>query len=176
MSNSIYDKRLAKMIFDNALKSKKLNAWLSRLRKISDIVKDSAVSKLLKDPKITFDDKAKVLTDRLGKMDPLALKLISKLLDKGRLDRMDNVTDEYQRLLDAYHGVEGAEIAEITTAIPLEDKDKLELAKRLTDIIGKPVVIKDAVDPELIGGIIIKIRGRLIDGSIRSKLRDLKGS
>jgi F-type H+-transporting ATPase subunit delta len=176
MSNGVYDKRLAKMVFDNALKSKELNAWLSRLRKISDIVKDSAVSKLLKDPKIPFNDKAKVLTDRLGKMDPLALKLISKLLDKGRLDRMDNVTDEYQRLLDAYHGVEGAELAEITTAIPLEDKDKLDLAKRLTDIIGKPVVIKDTVDPELIGGIIIKIKGRLIDGSIRSKLRDLKGS
>jgi len=50
----------------------------------------------------------------------------------------------------------------------------LNIAKRLTTIIGKPVVLKLKVDPDLIGGIVIKIGDKLIDGSIRSKLDTLK--
>ena len=174
MANSAYARRHAQAVFRIALDRKELNRWQSDLRKIASLVKDEAVFALLENPEISFENKAKVLSERLGDINPLALKLVSLLVTKGRLAMMDDIADEYQRLLDNYRGIEGAEVAEVTTAIPLDDEDRLRLAQRLTSLIGKPVVLKPKVDSSLIGGIIIRVGDTLIDGSIRSRLEALK--
>ena len=70
--------------------------------------------------------------------------------------------------------IEGTEIAEITTAILLDDEYILDISKRLTEMIGKPVVVSTKVDPGLIGGIIIKIGDKVMDGSIKNKLAALQ--
>ncbi len=84
---------------------------------------------------------------------------------------LGDIADEYQRLLDSYRGIEEAEV---TTAIPLDDEDKLRLGERLGAIVGKKVVIKPEVDSSLIGGIVARIGGKLLDGSTRSRLEALK--
>lgn len=174
MPEDVYDKYFAKVIFETALKDGELNKWLSQLRVISDVTEDNSIKKLLMDSTITYADKTKMLSSRLGEIDPLALKMIFMLAAKGKLETIEEITDEYQRLLDSYHGVEGAELIEVITAIPLDEKDKLGLSKRLTDIVEKPIILKAMVDPEIIGGIIIKVGDKIIDGSMRTKLAELK--
>ncbi len=174
MANSTYARRYSQAVFRIALGNKELNRWQSDLRKIASLVKDTALFALLENPEVSFDIKAKVLSERLGDINPLALKLVSMLVAKGRLVMIGDIADEYQRLVDSYRGIEGVEVAEITTAIPLDDEDRLRLAQRLTSIVGKPVVLKPKVDSSLIGGIIIRVGDKLIDGSIRSKLVALK--
>ena len=93
---------------------------------------------------------------------------------KDRLSVIDEIAEEYQKLVDNYRGIEGAEIAEVTTAIELDDKERLALAQRLTDIIGKPIVLKPKVDKSLLGGIVIRVGDKLIDGSVRNKLEALR--
>jgi len=78
-----------------------------------------------------------------------------------------DIANEYQRLLDSHRGIEQAEV---TTAIPLDDEDKLKLEERLGAAIGKKVVLKPEVDSSLLGGIVAKIGDKLLDGSTRSKL------
>jgi F-type H+-transporting ATPase subunit delta len=174
VANSVYVRRYSQAVFNIALQAKELNRWQSDLRKIASLVKDTALFALLQDSELDFDNKARVLSERLGDLNPQALKLVSLLVTKGRLDMIGDIADEYQRLLDNYRGIEGAEVAEVTTAIPLDDEDRLRLAQRLTTIVGKPVVLKPKVDSSLIGGIIIRIGDKLIDGSIRSKLEALR--
>jgi len=174
MANSVYARRYSQAVFRMALDRKELNRWQSDLRKVASLVKEDALFALLENREVSFDNKAKVLSERLGDINPLALKLVSLLVAKGRLGMISDIADEYQRLLDNYHGIEGAEIAEVTTAVPLDDKDKLRLAQRITDIVGKPVVLKPKVDSSVIGGIIIRVGDKLIDGSIRNKLEALK--
>ena len=174
MPEDVYDKYFAKVIFETALKDGELNKWLSQLRVISDVTGDSSIKKLLTDPTIAHADKTKMLSSRIGDVDPLALKMILMLAARGKLETIEEITDEYQRLLDSYHGVEGAELIEVTTAIPLDEKDKLELSQRLTDIVEKPIILKAMVDPDIIGGIIIKVGDKIIDGSMRTKLVELK--
>ncbi len=174
MAKSTYSRRYSQAVFRIALDSKELNRWQSDLRKIASLVNDAALFALLENPEVSFDDKAKVLSERLGDINPLALKLVSLLVTKGKLGMIGDIADEYQRLVDNYRGIEGAEVAEVTTAIPLDDEDKLKLAQRLTSLVGKPVVLKPKVDPSLIGGLIIRVGDKLIDGSIRSKLLSLK--
>jgi len=174
MADNAYAIQHAQEIFKTALESNELNRWQSDLRKLANLTRDAALVSLLEDPKVGFNDKAKELSGRLGEVNLQVLKLLSELVTRGRLAAIDDISDEYQRLVDNHRGIEGTETAEVTTAIPLDDEDILRIAKRLTSIVGKPVVLKSKVDPGLIGGIIIKVGDKLIDGSIRSKLAALK--
>ena len=174
MTVNAYARRYAQAIFRMALEQKDLNRWQSDLRKVAAIMKDSALLSLISNPTITGEEKTKTLTLRLGDVNPLAIKLVLLLAAKGKLAALDDIAEEYQTLVDNYRGVEGTEIAEITTAIQLDYDYQLIIAQRITDIVGKPVLLRPKVDPAIIGGIIIRVGDKLIDGSIRSKLAALK--
>jgi len=157
-----------------ALQEKDLNRWQTDLRKVATLLKDSALATLIANPKITGEEKSKTLAQRLGEINPLVIKLVLLLAAKGKVAAIDDIAEEYQALVDNYRGIEGTEIAEITTAIPLDDADKLKIAQRITEIVGKPVQLRPKVDPAIIGGIIIRVGDKLIDGSLRSKLAALR--
>jgi F-type H+-transporting ATPase subunit delta len=157
-----------------AVEQKEFNVWQSDLRKIASIIRDEALFAFMANREVPLDEKAKALSERLGEVHPMALKLVSMLVAKGRLAMIEDISDEYQQMLDNYRGVEGAQVAEVTTAIPLDDDYKLKLAQRITDMVGRPVVLRAKVDPGVVGGIVIRIGDRLIDGSIRSKLAALR--
>jgi F-type H+-transporting ATPase subunit delta len=170
MATSVYANNLANALFETALKEKELVKWLGELRLISDLVKDAAVSSVLQKASVPLSEKGKLIKDRAGDISAQVLNSVMMLLEKGKLSEMEDVSIEYQRLMDSYHGVEGAEIAEVTTAIPLDEGDMLELGKKLTGIVGRPVVIKAKVDPSIVGGIRIMVGDKLIDGSLRHRL------
>jgi F-type H+-transporting ATPase subunit delta len=174
MAGGVYAKRYAQAVFRMAVEQKELNIWQSDLRKVASITRDEALFAFLENREVPFDEKTRVLSERSGEIHPMVLKLVSMLVARGRLGMIGDISDEYQQMLDNYRGVEGAEIAEVTTAIPLDDNDKLRLAQRITDMVGKPVVLRATVDPGVIGGIVIRIGDKLIDGSIRSKLASLR--
>ena len=171
MARRVYARRYAQAVFNIALEREELDRWQSDLRKMASLGEDAAFIALLESPKLHFDDKARLLSERLGDINPLALNLAYLLLTRGRLAMAGDIADEYQRLLDSYRGIERAEVI---TAILLNDEDKLRLAEYLGAVVGKKVVLKPEVDSSLIGGFIARIGGKLIDGSTRSKLDALK--
>jgi len=171
MVRRVYARRYSQAVFEIALERNKLDRWQSDLRKIASLSEDATFIAFLESPKFRFDDKARLLSERLGDINPLALNLVYLLVARGRLSMVGDIAGEYQRLLDSYRGIEQAEI---TTAIPLDDEDKLRLEERLGAIVGKKVVLKPEVDSSLIGGIIARIGGKLLDGSTRSQLMALK--
>jgi len=174
MTVNTYARRYSQAIFRMALQEKDLNRWQTDLRKVATLLKDSALAALIANPKITGEEKSKTLAQRLGEINPLVIKLVLLLAAKGKVAAIDDIAEEYQALVDNYRGIEGTEIAEITTAIPLDDADKLKIAQRITEIVGKPVQLRPKVDPAVIGGIIIRVGDKLIDGSLRSKLAALR--
>ena len=171
MARRVYARRYSQAVFNIALETKKFDKWQSDLRKIASLSEDATLIALLESPKFRFDDKAKLLSERLGDINPLALNLVYLLVTRGRLGMIGDIADGYQQLLDSYRGIERAEV---TTAIPLDKEDKLRLGKRLGAVVGKKVVVKPEVDSSLIGGIIARVGGKLLDGSTRSKLAALK--
>ncbi len=171
MARKVYARRYSQAVFNIALEREELDRWQSDLRRIASLVEDAALSAVLESPRFHFDDKVKLLSERLGDINPLALNLVCLLVARGKLGMAGDIADEYQRLLDSYRGIEQAEI---TTAVPLDDEDKLRLGERLSAMVGKKVVLKTDVDVSLIGGIIARIGGKLLDGSTRSRLEALK--
>jgi F-type H+-transporting ATPase subunit delta len=173
MATSVYAKNLAKALFEDALKQNELIGWLSQLRLISDVIKDTAVSSVLKNSSLSFTEKSKVLKERVGEINSKVLNIVGMLSDNGKLSEMDDISTEYQGLIDAYHGVEGAGVAEIITAVPIDEDEKLKMGKRITEMLGKPVTLKLSVNPELLGGVIIRVGDKLIDGSVSHRLQTI---
>ena len=171
MARKLYAKRYAQAVFGIALDSKELDRWQSDLMKIAGLGEDGTVIAFLENPKFDFDVKAKLLSEQLVDINPLALNLVYLLLTRSRLSMVGDIADEYQRLLDSYQGVEPAEVI---TAVPLDNEDSLRLGERIGAVVGKKVVIKPEVDSSIIGGFIARIGGKLLDGSTRSKLEALK--
>ena len=171
MARRVYTRRYAQAVFNIALETNQLDSWQSDLRKIASLGEDATFIALLESPKFHFDTKARLLSERLGDVNPLALNLVYLLMTRGRLSMIGDIADEYQRLLDNYRGIEQAEV---TTAIPLDDEDKQKLVEHLGAVVGKKVILKPEVDSNLIGGIIARIGDKLLDGSTRSKLAALR--
>ena len=171
MARRLYARRYAQAVFEIALEKKELDRWQSDLRKVAMLGEDATIVAFLENPKFNFEAKAKLLSEQLVDMNPLALNLLYLLLTRGRLSMVGEIADEYQRLLDSYHGIEQAEVI---TAVPLDDEDRLKLGERIGAIVGKKVAVKPEVDSSLVGGFIARIGGKLLDGSTRNKLEALK--
>ena len=171
MARKAYARRYAQAVFEIALEKKELERWQSDLQKIMVVVGDSSFMAMLGSPKFRFDDKARLLAEHLENVNPLALNLIYLLVNRGKLEIIGDITDEFQHLLDSHHGIEQAEII---TAVPLSDEDKEKLAGSLGALVSKKVAIKAKVDPDVIGGITARIDGKLLDGSTRNRLAALK--
>ena len=171
MTRKVYTRRYAQAVFEIALETKELDRWQSDLQKIADLAKDDTLIAFLESLKIQFDDKARLLSGLLKSINPLALNLVYLLAARGKLRTIGDIADDYQRLLDSHRGIE---MAEVVTATDLDEEDKRRLAEHLSAIVGKKVTLKTEVEPELIGGVIARIGGKLLDGSTRSKLEALK--
>jgi len=171
VARKVYAKRYAQAVFEIARETDELDRWQSDLEKIARLGGDAALNAFWVSPKVHFEEKTKLLSEQLGDINPLALNLAYLLVDRGRLGIIGDIAEKYHSLLNDYYGIEQAEV---TTATPLDDEDKLKLAEQLGMVVDKKVVLEAEVNPGVIGGIIIRIGGKLIDGSILNKLVALK--
>ncbi|MFH1015484.1 MAG: F0F1 ATP synthase subunit delta [Chloroflexota bacterium] len=171
MPRRAYPRRYAQAIFEIAQKANELDRWQSDLQSIAVLVSDAGIKAFLESPKLHFKEKAKLLSDQLEGINPLALNLVMLLVNRGRLHLMGNITAEYQRRLDGYRSIEHADVS---TAVALDKDEVNELTERLGRIIGKKVVIEADVVPAIIGGMVVKVSGKSLDGSIKARLEALK--
>lgn len=166
-------RRHAQAAFQIALERDELDLWRGDLKRISEAMKDPLLVTFLESPKIRFEDKARILSQRLEGINPLAMNLAFLLVAKGRLGIVDDMVLEYERLLDEHRGIAHAKVATAISVGPdVEDK----LSRRLSDMMGKEIVLTAQVDPSIIGGLIARVGDKLIDGSTRSRLRALRES
>jgi F-type H+-transporting ATPase subunit delta len=164
-------KRYAQAVFEIALESDKLKEWQSNLAKIAKLAEDDEFVGLAENPKVPFDLKTKLVQEKLGKTNPMALNLVYLLISKGKLKTAGEISKEYNRLLNEHYGIKSAEV---TTAISLDNVEKDKLGKSLEAMVGKKISMKVQVNPDILGGFIARIDDSLIDGSVRNRLETLK--
>jgi F-type H+-transporting ATPase subunit delta len=171
MAKKANPRRYAQAIFEIALEKKNLDRWQSDLQKVIDAVAEGDLLAALESPKIKFEDKSKLLKKQLKKINPLAMNLLKLLITKSDIGIVGEIAQEYQLLLNDYRGIKSADVL---TALPLDDKDKKELADKLGKMVDAKVELKSRVEPDILGGIVARVGGKLLDGSTRSKLIALK--
>ncbi len=172
MAATLTSKRYAQAVFEIAKEQDRLEEWRTDLKKISELTGQAEVLFFLSNPKVPFEDKAKLVRETLkADTSPLAINLAYLLISKGKIGNAKQITSEYEHLVDAYHGIKHAQI---TTAVSVDDSTKKMLTERLEALIGKRISINVKVDPDVLGGFVARIEDRLIDFSLRNKLKLLK--
>jgi F-type H+-transporting ATPase subunit delta len=171
VARRVYARRYARAVFEIALERKELDRWQADLKEVAALGEDAAFMALVENPKVGFEKKEKVLSELLGDINPLARNLVYLLVSRGRFSMVGEIAEEYQRLLDGYRGIEHAEVV---TAVPLDDKERKRLEEHLGAVVGKKIVLESSVDPSLVGGMIARVGGKLLDGSTHSQLLALK--
>lgn len=110
------------------------------------------------------------LIDGIGQafgLHELTLRFLKLLNQKGRLPYLDKISAAYQSLLDE---AMGRVRAEVITAAPLSAAAQTQLRAVLAAVTGREVIMDSSVDPEIIGGVVTRVAGKLFDGSVRTQL------
>ena len=171
MARTARAKRYAQAVFLIAYQTGEYDRWLSDLETLTSLKSDDVFFHILETPTISFDEKARLLRDRFTGIGTMTVNLMSLLIERRLINILPGVLQEYQGLLDASRGIERAEVL---TAVPLDDSEKHQLEESLGVITGKMVAITAKVEPGLIGGVVARFGGKLLDGSTRSRLEALK--
>ena len=164
-------KPFAQKLFVAALKEKQLDECYADLKKTAELSKDAEMVTFLEDTEVSFQEKTELLSYELGGINNLVLSLVYLLIRNHMLKVLTDIAKEYTHLYKSHDSVV---IAKVTTAISLDDEDILKISNRLSDIIGKKVIPELLVEPDLIGGIVIRIGDKILDGSIRGKMESIK--
>jgi F-type H+-transporting ATPase subunit delta len=162
--------RYAQAVFEIALENKALERWQADLQKLATAMKVADFLAAMESPRIGFEEKSKII-ERVGGLSPLALNMARLLISKNAIRITGEIAREFERLVNAYRGIRNAKVI---TAVPIDEKDKDKLAEDLGALTGSEIIIQPEVDPGILGGIIARIDGKLLDGSTRTKLELLK--
>lgn len=169
-------RRYAQAVFGIAKDSDTFATWRTDLEDIAGLFVDSDAAGLFADNRVPVA-KRQAYAERALDVQPQALNLARLLIKKGRSSDARALAVIFETLADEHEGIA---FARVTTAVPIDDRQLGSIEGRLGQAMGKKVRASAAVDPDILGGIVIRIGDRLIDGSVRTKLqslrRELKGS
>ena len=165
-------KRYAQAVFTLAKEQDTLDAWQSDLALLDNIVRDNHVVSYLTNPTITADKKVGAIESTLNSnVQPETRNLVKLLIDRNRAALIPQIREIFD---DEVRTERGVAVAIVTTADPLSDAERDVVRDKLESMTGKTVELVLSVDPEIIGGIVIRIGDQVIDGSVRNKLERLR--
>ncbi len=164
-------KRYAVAAFELAQERNESDAWLDAVRHIAEFMGDPEVRRVLENTRVGQEPKRRLIDAALSDLPALPLNLARLLVRKNRTALAVDIAAQFEQLLERQRGVARARA---TTAVPLGNAERDALSQRLAQQTGGEVVLETAVDPELLGGVVVQIGDRLIDASTRAKLRALK--
>lgn len=126
----------------------------------------------LKSPQVLTEEKTKLIkTLFTSRLSPSLVSFLLLLIEKSRIEFLDEIADEFEKLLENYKGIIKAVV---TTAIPIDDAYKALLRARLEKMTGKKIEIEHKIEKGIIGGIIVQLNYQVIDRSVRHELNTLK--
>lgn len=163
--------RFAEAAFAVARDTDQLDAWLEALEQASSVYDNHAAGLFLTSPVVPADKKRAVLADLLPAISLEVTRFLGILARRDRLNLVPEIAVAFHRLLNEHRGIA---VAEITTAIPIDERQKTVIASRLGRRLGRTVVLETRVDPAIVGGVIAQIGDNVIDGSVRGRLERLR--
>lgn len=127
---------------------------------------------LLENKRISSDKKYQLITELFGeKFQELTLNFIGVILEKRREEYLEEIINSFEQELDRFRGVIEAEIR---TAVELPEAEQQALAEKLAKATGKQVRLRCRLEPDLMAGAVLKIGDKVIDGSVATRLKNLK--
>ena len=136
---------------------------------------DAGLERFFDNPYLKTDEKRKLLQklyqERREEFYETLLDFFTVLFEKNRFGLIHEIALSFKRIADE---AKGQGIAEVRSAAPLGAQQEAQIVKRLEEIAGYKITVKKHVDPSLIGGIVVQIKNKIIDGSVKFQIDSLK--
>ena len=128
---------------------------------------------LLDTPALAKEEKLGLIDRAFASLDGSLLNLIKILCEKHAVYQFSRMADAYAVLYDESRGIERVEAV---TAVAMQKHQIAAMKKKLESMTGKTVMIRNTVDPSILGGVILRYSGTQLDGSIRARLESFEKS
>ncbi len=171
MAQQLSGIRYAQAIFDLALENNQVEQWGEDLAVVAEVFEDADFAALMKHADMPAADKLAATASVLAGVNPLVRNLVDLLISKNSVDAIAGVYSSYTELLDSHLG---RQRVEITTAVPLESAETERISSFVTGLVRREVVLTTKVDESILGGLVIQIGDRLLDGSTKARLDGLR--
>ena len=165
-------RRYAEAAFELATRDDALDAWQDGLDLAATLVGNPAVARIVGNPALPFAERTGLVASLLDGRVPAPVRRVADLLTtRGRIELLPAVAREYRRLLNARRGIVAAVV---TSAAPLDAGQIGAVRAKIGAMTDASIELTAAVDPELIGGLTVRIGDRLYDASVRGRLERLR--
>jgi len=174
MNTETIARRYSVALADVVLGSGETETVKSELARWNDMfAANSNLPTVFGNPAIAQKNKEKVLESLIAASKPTktTANFLRILLRNGRLAELRSINDRFESVLDERGGFVSAEI---TSVRPLPDSERADFQINLEKLTGKKVTINYAVDTDIIGGVVTRIGSTVYDGSVKTKLENLK--
>lgn len=126
----------------------------------------------LSDPHLPLERRAQIVEDLLeGKVTSTTRAFVSMVVSAGRAADLPDIADELVRLSAEEAG---QAVAEVRSAVPLTDEQIARLTEALKARTNRDITVRNVVDPTVIGGVVTQIGDSVLDGSVRTRLNQLR--
>jgi F-type H+-transporting ATPase subunit delta len=165
-------RRYARALLDVALAQKAGEDVRRGLREAARLLAEQAELRVVLEHPAVNPARKRAVVDEVWKGEhALVRRLVSLLAERERIELLPVIERLYSRLWNAQRGVVEAEA---WSAQPLADAHRQALAAALRALSGREVELTAAVAPEILGGLVVRMEGRVYDGSVRGRLRALR--
>jgi F-type H+-transporting ATPase subunit delta len=164
-------RRYAEAAFEIGRDDRTLDAWERDLARLRAVLANDEVRALAEHPAVAYADKETVLRRVAGDVSAEAMNLVLLMIRRGRPGAIEKMVERFGELVRRERGVA---LAEVRTALPLDDEQRVALTERLHELTDQEIEINEVVDESLIGGITVRIGDQLYDASVRTRLERLR--
>ena len=167
------DRRYALALYEVAEKKGKVDEYLGDLREICNLIdNNNDFLEVIKHPQIGTKQKKKTFINIFkDKIDEELLSFLLILIEKDRILFLKEKLKEMEKIhLERLNVLQGI----VKTTIPLEEYEYNALVEKLEKKYNKDIILKKIIDPEILGGIYVRIGNDIIDGTVKTRLEDLK--
>jgi len=166
-------RRYAEALFHLAEETGDTEAIRADMESIAELLRRTPVlHSLLESPDVSDKEKnaffESIVKERVKDSTWLFLQL---LLRRKRTALIPDILSEYERMEEEKRGIKRVRVV---SAVPLKEDEKDLLVTRLHSLTGKTVLMETAVDKSILGGVVVYVDGKIIDGSIRTELEELR--
>ena len=173
MRDTTIARNYAETLFALATKAEDLRGWGKTITELATAVEQDPTLRLfLESPRISGAEKIRVLGQAFqDRMPRLMVRFLQSLVTHRRQMLIPEIAREYLDLVDA---AEGRMHARVTLARETSDAEVNAIAAQLSRMFGKEVVPHVAIDPSIMGGVLVNAGDTVLDGSVRKRLGTLR--
>ena len=162
----------ARALFEAAQDDEKLDDVREQLGQVADQISETRDFQVFFfSPYFSTEEKIEALKDAVDDADPIVLNFLNLLIEKHRMPALFRIRQRFEALWQEENQVLPVQV---TSAIELPEDTVRSIGDRIGEKTGRKVELTSAVDPDILGGLVLQVGNSVLDASIRNRLENLR--